>query len=562
MHMNKTGFESNLVRIISWSSLLATVVVSAWWSTEPVNYSKQLVISTAACALLLSAIIPTFRNLYRSQRLFIGALIAFLTMAILSTAFSSDPLEQNIYGVYGRNTGLLTYFSLVLLMASSVMVTKIESFKKVIRFFFIAGMVNVIYIFFVILGFDIIPWKNIYGVPLGTLGNPNFIGAMLGFLAVGLFAISANSTSANRIRIISVIFLLATLFEIDRTNALQGFVVAAIGFSYITLLYIRSRTQNRFIQSGYLLLIVFAGVLSFLGMLQVGPLKDLLYKSSISLRGIYWNAGIKTGLSNFWTGAGMDSYGSWFRRSRDISKLGPDTWTNAAHNVVIDIFASGGIFMLLSYLAFTLLIGVKVLRHVVRHREFDATFAILSGVWIGYQLQSLISINQIGLAIWGWVFGGLIVAYTSSDSFIRDLPASKKAQLPKKKKLEPELVDAKIMVSSILGAIVGLSLALPPFLADANWRLAMNSKDEKKVEQALKQWPTDPVRLSLGMQLYINSKMYEKAYEIAKLSSKNFPNDYFSWYNYGYMPNISLTEKSEIENQLKRLDPNNPKRPW
>ena len=412
MRMNKTGFESNLVRIISWGSLLATVVVSAWWSTEPVNYSKQLVISIAACALLFSTIIPTFRNLYKSQRLMVGALIAFLMTAILSTTLSSDPLAQNFFGIYGRSTGFLTYFSLVIFMASSVTVTKIESFNKVVRFFFIAGVINVIYVLFVILGFDIIPWKNVYGVPLGTVGNPNFIGALLGFLAVGLFAISVNSTSANRIRTLAVILLLVTLFEIDRTNALQGFVVAGIGFAYVAFLYIRSRTANRFIQIGYLSLTVFAGSLSLLGMFQVGPLKDLLYKSSISLRGIYWDAGIKTGLSNFWTGAGMDSYGSWFRRSRDISKLGPDTWTNAAHNVVIDIFASGGIFMLLSYLAFTILIGVRILRFVLKYREFDATFGILSGVWICYQLQSLISINQIGLAIWGWVFGGLIVAYT------------------------------------------------------------------------------------------------------------------------------------------------------
>jgi O-antigen ligase len=560
--MNKTGFETNLVRIISWSSLLATVVVSAWWSTEPVNYSKLLVISIAACALLLSTIIPTFRTLYSNHRLLIGSLLAFLLMATLSTALSSDELAQNFYGVHGRSTGFLAYFSLVLLMTSSVLVTKIESFNKVIRFFFIAGIVNVTYVFSEILGFDFIPWKNVFGVPLGTLGNPNFIGALLGFLAVGLFATSLNSSSANRTRILSLILLFVALFEIDKTNALQGFIVAAIGFMYIALLYIRSRTPSRFIQVGYIFLTACAGALSLLGMLQVGPLKDLLYKSSISLRGIYWNAGIKTGLSNFWTGAGMDSYGSWFRRSRDISKLGPDTWTNAAHNVVIDIFASGGIFMLLSYLAFTLLIGVRILQFVIKYREFDATFAILSGVWICYQLQSLISINQIGLAIWGWVFGGLIVAYTSNGTFSRELAATTKTQLLKKKKHEPELVDTKIMLSSILGAIVGLSLAMPPFLADANWRLAMISKDEKKIEQALKQWPTDPVRLSSGMQLYINNKMYEKAYEIAKVSTQNFPNDYYSWYNYGYMPNISVTEKSEIEKQLKRLDPNNPKRPW
>jgi hypothetical protein len=45
------------------------------------------------------------------------------------------------------------------------------------------------------------------------------------------------------------------------------------------------------------------------------------------------------------TGVGMDSYGDWYRRSRDAQALilpGPNTTTNAAHNVFIDVFAYGG----------------------------------------------------------------------------------------------------------------------------------------------------------------------------------------------------------------------------
>jgi hypothetical protein len=53
-----------------------------------------------------------------------------------------------------------------------------------------------------------------------------------------------------------------------------------------------------------------------------------------------------------------------------------------------------------------------------------------------------------------------------------------------------------------------------------------------------------------------------EAYYAAKLATEKFPNDYTSWFNLGVMPIISPAEKSEIEMQLKRLDPSNTKRPW
>jgi hypothetical protein len=31
--------------------------------------------------------------------------------------------------------------------------------------------------------------------------------------------------------------------------------------------------------------------------------------------------------------------------------------------------------------------------------------------WTCYQVQSLISINQVGLALWGWILTGALIAY-------------------------------------------------------------------------------------------------------------------------------------------------------
>ena len=54
-------------------------------------------------------------------------------------------------------------------------------------------------------------------------------------------------------------------------------------------------------------------VCSVLGMLQKGPLQNLLYKDSVSVRGFYWRAAIEMLKSEPLFGVGSDRYGSFFR---------------------------------------------------------------------------------------------------------------------------------------------------------------------------------------------------------------------------------------------------------
>jgi O-antigen ligase len=116
---------------------------------------------------------------------------------------------------------------------------------------------------------------------------------------------------------------------------------------------------------------------------------------------------------NWLHGVGLDSYGDYFRMYRDTiaaNRRGLDVFSNSAHNIFIDLAATGGIVLLLSYLSIVGLVVFSVLRTFKSSTDVSLEFKILVILWIAFNMQTLISINVPSLAIWGWIFSGLILA--------------------------------------------------------------------------------------------------------------------------------------------------------
>jgi uncharacterized membrane protein YciS (DUF1049 family) len=270
------------------------------------------------------------------------------------------------------------------------------------------------------------------------------------------------------------------------------------------------------------------------------------------------------GMDHPLTGVGMDTYGDWYRRDRSLNAAtvlpGPKTVTNASHNVVIDFFASGGWPLLLSYLAMLLLAAIAVVRVIIRSKNYDPVFVAMAAAWTCYQVQSLISINQIGLAIWGWLLTGALVAYEFAT---RHAVVEEFDQKTSKKKsnlnsssgvISPQLVGG-------IGAIIGVLIAVPPMSADTKWRSALDSRDVNKVMQALESGyltPQDSARLAQAVQLFANSNLPEQAHEIA-LRAVRFNPEYFdAWKQLYYLSNSTANEKALALKKMKMLDPLNP----
>jgi hypothetical protein len=435
------------------------------------------------------------------------------------------------------------------------------SFELIIKALLVSGFINIIYCLWVIVFGDFIGWTNPYGNILGTLGNPNFIGSFLGIFFTAYLAYALGSTKNNVIRYSTIIVLPVTALEIYKSHAIQGRVVAALGVGILGFLLVRSRF-GRLITWGYLILSLFVGTLALLGALQIGPLAKYIYKTSVSLRGQYWLAGWNTGETHPLTGVGMDSFGDWYRRSRDSHALelpGVNTVVNAAHNVPMDIFAFGGWPLFISYVAIMGVSAVAVIRLVVRKKEFDPILAVLITAWIGYQVQSIISINQIGLAVWGWLLSGSLVACERATRIASDEVAQpgKKASFAKNN----ENRSAFLVLVGTFGGILGLVLALPPMVSDAKWRSAQVASTVAGIESTMVPGLynlQNTTKYLNNIQSLESSGLFDLSHKYTKAAVAWNPEAFELWKVLFLIKNSSPEEKATALQNMKRLDPLNP----
>jgi len=382
------------------------------------------------------------------------------------------------------------------------------------------------------------------------------------YVAGSLALVFSHEFSILYRTLISLTCVLA-FFEIIKSHAIQGLVISVGGFGLIIFFKLRSWFKNNWAIGIYGSFSTLLGLFAILGSLQIGPL-DFLYKRSVSLRGSYWHAGLTMGWDHPLFGIGMDTYGDWYRRTRPPAALidtpGVNTVSNVSHNVVIDFFASGGFPLLLSYLAILTLGGIAIFRFTLRNREYDPVFVALSTMWICYEVQSFISINQIGLAVWGWLFTGMLISYEKISRTKSGIESP--SPTGRSRRREPQS-SGPIFSNLILGVgvMVGLLLAAPPFIADSKWFSALNSRNVANVEASLDSSLMNPAGSSKyfeAVNIFQTSNLPELAHKYA-LKGVKFNPDYFDGWKILYgLPNATQKEKSDALMNMKRLDPKNP----
>jgi hypothetical protein len=554
--------EKSLARLLMFGGAFISILV---WTTvtDPVNVTKLLALGGVAGGAIAISVSFGVKDLWKKNKLAILLLAIFL-LTVLNSVFQSEaPTSQLLYGAYGRNTGLVTYVLLIFLFISSLSLSQKDSFLKISYGILIAGAVNVIYSLWVILFGDFIGWSNPYGNILGTFGNPNFVGSFLGIFASILFAYIIKPNLKLKYRVALTLVLLVTFVEIQSSNAIQGIVVAGGGISLVGFYFLRSKFKSNVIPAIYSVAVFIVGIFALMGALQKGPLTSLIYKNSVSLRGEYWQAAWNMGQKFPFSGVGMDTYGDWYRQLRDDQALinpGPNTITNAAHNVILDQFAYGGWPMLLAYLAVFPLVILAIFRVSLRSREFDFAFISLAVAWICYQVQSVISINQIGLAIWGWILGGALIAF---EKVTRTSQGSEtKSSTPNGRRVKKkENLGISPLMTGTLGAVVGLLIAVPPYSSDSAWNSALKSGDLNKVEKALQTSylsPQNSNRYLTLFQILEQNKLFDLSYKYAKIATEFNPRSFEAWQMLYYSQKATPAEKSLARDNLLKMDPLNP----
>lgn len=349
-----------------------------------------------------------FASFSKIQRIYFLILFFFVISLFISAIVSSDKFTAFI-GEQQRKLGFIFYLFMAVFMLGSSMYFTVA---RVYKIFYASIFLSVLFIIYGLMqyfGNDFVEWNNPYNSIILTLGNPNFASALMSILAVLIssFVFIVNS----KFKIPLALLVISLIIIIVQSNSRQGLVSFGLGFSVFLIIYLYINIRKIAIWLSIFLIPFF--LLLIAGMLQIGPLTQLIYKASVSIRGYYWRAGLEMFQSNPLFGVGVDNYGEYFRTYRE--KQYPLTYgftitSDNAHNVPIQLFATAGVFTGMLYLILIFLIITSTLRALKNSSNKDklSVAGIFSG-WVAFQSQSIISIDNVGLTIWGWVLGGILI---------------------------------------------------------------------------------------------------------------------------------------------------------
>jgi O-antigen ligase len=547
--------DGTLGKVIQWAVVLVTLLVTPLWSLDPINPIKMLAISAIGFVglgvLLANQKVLTLGR-YKMPIILIGGFTAWQMVVFM---VSSGEKLQQLFGTTGRNTGLITYLAFSTLFVVSMAASTNAFLNRFLMTSLVVGVASLGYGVIQALGGDPFDWVNPYSPVFGFLGNPNFQSSLLGVLGAVVFTQLLSGTLKLQLKVAYIVYLLITLYVIKETASQQGFLVLLAGSGIALGVFVIQKTKT--LGYTYFGLAAVGFVVVLLGTLNKGLLASLLYKDSVTYRGDYWRAGWKMTLDNPIFGVGLDSYGDWYRRSRTMEatlRRGPDTTSNAAHNVFLDISSYGGFPLVLIYIALMVLVIFSAIKVLKRAQSFNAGFVGLISGWVAFQAQSIISINQIGLALWGWVLSGLIIGYeinTRGGEVIEDKKSGKTAT-------KAVNTSASTPLAVFIGLIIGVMVGMPPYLASAKYKGALETGNPQVIQDAAYIWPLDYSRMVQVAITLSENKLESQGLEVALDATKKFPDNYSVWATLNAMNSATVEQKALALAQMKRLDPLNP----
>lgn len=405
-------------------------------SYDPFNTPKlALLLIIASLSAIKLSTLWRLENIKKDKVnfLFVLVLLVFIISGAISVAFS-DNLTVALVGDIQRRNGYLAYIALTLISLTVAQLVRFYNIRNLFRVMILTGFVFGAYGLIQMLGRDMFEWNNPYNSVISTVGNPNFASALMAIFSIVSMMSLFDKNQNLIVKFFAASCLVFSIVAIIASNSRQGVVSLSFAtlFSASAYIYLVRKKIG-------LLLILFSTSISSLaiaGMLQIGPLSRILYKPSVTVRGYYWDAALQMLKDYPLTGVGFDHYLYYFKELREVGyplKYGFSLTSSNAHNTFLQMFANGGIALGLSYIVLTLLTlyaGINLIKKSSAPNRL--TIICLVAAWVAFQAQSVISIDNIGISIWGWVLTGAVFGL-ASDSDSNNQTTHNKTQENKKK---------------------------------------------------------------------------------------------------------------------------------
>jgi len=569
MKLARVLSESEAKKVQTFVLLSGVFTTLTIWTKleDPINLPKMFVLVLFA-AIVLGLFIPALLSAHklspRDQKIGLG-LIGLLAFGLLLSTVTTDVKHVAIFGEFHRNNGFLSYFSMVILMAAGSLVFNLKSTNRYFTFFGGAGLLVTFYGILQGLGADPVGWKIDYNPFITTLGNPNFTSGFLGLSGIAILYLVINAKD-RKYQVVYAVGLLANLYILWRSGSIQGVFGFLIGATVIILvkLWLISKRYGQIGLAGAVL----AGAPVALAVVNIGPLANKLYQGTLRNRFDYWNAAVGMFKDYPIFGVGIDRFGESYRQYAVQNQVVQGQVADNAHSIYMQILATGGLTLFIPYILLVLFITFIGLRSIIEFQD-EEKFKVgaVFGIWLGTITINVVTVDNIGVGVWFWITGGLLIAVSSSHQQREIIDPSQKDKTVKRKSAKPLNTESLFPVTYIASFVfvVLILVMLVPALGKSsmlyNFKNNASSYTTETYVPALvseaQSANNDPQYLLQLANLALIQNAANEAFvmidQVNKIDSRSYYGNYFAAFALEALNKRS--EAIKYRERLKELDP-------
>nr|WP_263325542.1 O-antigen ligase family protein [Neobacillus sp. Marseille-Q6967] len=414
-----------------WFIILFPLLIYPWgfdpyYTTTKANYLYIFVLGTWLY-ILLKRKYPILKP-DKGDTTAIGALLLFLTLIEISTAFSPNSYTS-VYGLIDRKEGLLSFFCYFSVFLFSYRMINERQLTKVIPGIAFVSMIVSAYGILQHYQLDFLPRNSAmrnYGGTYTFFDNPNFFGSYLVLVLLITLPIYLNA-AAKKYSILYFSSLCLAFVALLFSNTRSGYVGVFCGMLFITAFVV---VKRKHLWKKWAALIV--SMIILLTLINVtenghyGKRINSVVKESYNVatnqttghegssRFYIWIRSLPLVKEYFWVGSGPDSFEFVFPDNQDKGEFLGSTIVDKAHNEYLQIAITLGTPALMTYLLFLFFILKRAFKAVKLAQGNEKIILYgLTATIIGYLVQAFFNISTVPVAPIFWSILGMTLARSS-----------------------------------------------------------------------------------------------------------------------------------------------------
>lgn len=426
----------------------------------------------------------------------------FVVGLVAATVFSTDRW-LSLIGVQGRYHSLAPYLAYVILFLAVLRLADLPFLRLLRRTGVVLLALAVAYGFLQAAGVDPAGLPDIgLGRTYSFFGQVNFSAAWAAAVAALALVTALDPEESRGWRTAAAGLVPLDVVYLLLTETAQGVAVFAAVLLWVAVVlgaapdspvraaFTRHRRPALAVAATGALLLATAVVVA------LPTLRDQLAQSLVE-RPDFWSAALRIFQDHPVVGTGLDTFVQQFLMYRPVEHalaLGFGTADNP-HSVPLSMLSNGGLLLALPYAAFVLLTGWALVRGAFAVTGPRRTaLAAFGGVWVGYQVQSLVSFDVPPLAVLHWLSAGAVLSLAAAPSWRAVVLPGAPAVVPTDPRGRP-VGDVEVPGSTwALAGVAGLLLLVVawsstgPFRADSLAAADTNVQGPREAQLAVERF--------------------------------------------------------------------------